>query len=338
MGHEWKKHRVAANPAFQQTMPVNIFGNLARRLFEQVDRQDGPVEINGLMNRYSFDCITMAGLDFCADAIGNPENEWVELYTSVIEGAFHPFFSQFPMFDTTLRWMFPSRVQARQKADQFFAMVDEVIARKQEKLRQGQSALASNSEKDLCTLLLEAAMDGSGRGLTNDEIRNDVVVYILAGHHTTASAISSAVGYLAANKDVQTKVREEILACLGNEPVDVIPTDDQIKRMPYLNMVIKETLRIASPSVSLGPRYAAEDCELAGHFVPKGTTVVVHVSALQRDPQLWEDPDKFVPDRFDTKTLSAVHSYLPFGKGQRKCIGMNLSLVEQITFLAMLQI
>ncbi|KAG0176177.1 Cytochrome P450 3A4 [Apophysomyces sp. BC1034] len=331
-------------------MPVNIFGKLAQRLFEVIDKTDGRVDVPDMMGRYAFDAVTMAGFDFNADAIGDPDSEWVRLYNAMTSGAFHPFYFLFPIFDTTLRWMFPSRVKVHQGVGHFFAKVEEIIAEKRENLRKGRVSSLDNNEKDLCTLLLEAEMDGSGEGLTNAEIKNDLVTYILAGEKNHIMNIKyerfnckfliyemTPSAYTIDIQDVQAKAREEVLSYLGSEPVDINPTVAQSKEMPYLNMVIKESLRLLSPAISTSPRYATEDCELGGHFIPKGTVVSVHITALQHDGQRWEDPEKFIPERFDISKTKIANSYMPFGNGQRQCIGMNMSLAEQRVLLSMLR-
>lgn len=108
---------------------------------------------------------------FNADAIGNPDSEWVHLFTDAMAAAFDPFFYLFPVFDTTLLWMFPRRAKLHQGAEQLLKPIEDIIVEKKEKLRQGITSSLENNEKDLCTLVLEAEMDGSGGGLTIDEIK-----------------------------------------------------------------------------------------------------------------------------------------------------------------------
>lgn len=163
----------------------------------------------------------------------------------------------------------------------------------------------------------------------------------MAGHDTTANALSAAVCYLAQNPDIQRRAREEAVSILGDEPEDVLPTVEDTKRMTYINQVIKETLRLSGPASVVVSRGAVEDCELAGTFIPKGTRLTVNLFETMHSEKNWTDPLKFDPNRFapDNKNTDAIGkgmNWVPFGNGARQCIGMNFSLNEQRVMLSML--
>ncbi|CAO3683430.1 unnamed protein product [Umbelopsis vinacea] len=336
-GEKWKKHRKASSPAFHRSMPVNIFGHLVQNLFVEIEKNSNNVEISGLLERFGFDAITSAGFEYNANAIGNKDSEWVKLYTDLKEGAFNPLFFLIPAFDTKYRHLFPSRVQLHQDLKLFLRKIEDIIVEKRAKLAEGRSLL-DETEKDLCTLMLEAEADGEGSSLSNSELMNDIVAFILAGHDTTANALSSSFYYLAKDKAVQQKLRAEAIEYLGDEPHDVIPTVEQSKAMPFLNMVIRETLRIAGPAVWTSPRTVSQDTELGDYLLPKGTHVIVDIIALQHDEDLWPEPYRFDPERFaaENKSSKTASSWLPFGGGQHQCAGMNMSLAEQRVLLSMM--
>ncbi|KAM3583176.1 hypothetical protein VKS41_004927 [Umbelopsis sp. WA50703] len=336
-GEKWKKHRKASSPAFHRAMPVNIFGHLVQNLFVEIEKNLNSVEISGLLERFGFDAITSAGFEYNANAIGDRDSEWVKLYTDLKDGAFHPLYFLIPAFDTKYRHLFPRRVQLHQDLKRFISKIEDIIVKKRAQLLQGRSQ-ADETEKDLCTLMLESEADGEGSSLSNDELLNDLIAFILAGHDTTANALSSAFYYLAKDKAIQQKLRAEAIEYLGNEPHDVIPTVEQSKAMPYLNMVIRETLRIAGPAVWTSPRTVSKDTELGDYILPKGTNVIVDIIALQHDADLWHEPYKFDPERFapENKSSKSASSWLPFGGGQHQCAGMNMSLAEQRVLLSMM--
>ncbi|KAI8575071.1 hypothetical protein K450DRAFT_263489 [Umbelopsis ramanniana AG] len=336
-GAKWKKHRKASSPAFHRAMPVKIFGHLVQNLFVEIEKDVNDVEISGLLERFGFDAITSAGFEYNANAIGDKNSDWVKLYTDLKDGAFHPLYFLIPAFDTKYRHFFPSRVQLHQDLKRFIGKIEDIIVDKRAQLANNRSQV-DEAEKDLCTLMLESEADGEGGSLSNEELLNDLIAFILAGHDTTANALSSAFYYLAKDKAIQQKLRAEAIEYLGDEPHDVIPTVEQSKAMPYLNMVIRETLRIAGPAVWTSPRTISEDTELGDYVLPKGTHVIVDIIALQHDADLWPEPYKFDPERFSAanKSSKTSNSWLPFGGGQHQCAGMNMSLAEQRVLLSMM--
>lgn len=167
-------------------------------------------------------------------------------------------------------------------------------------------------------------------------------LYTLAGHDTTANALSFAIHALARDPDLQQKAREEAISVLGDAPEDVYPTAEDIKQLHFINRVIKENLRFSGPATTGTPRRTVQDTEVAGYYVPKGTPVVVNIYDLHHNPTLWNDPEKFDPSRFvdggeaDQKAGGGI-AYAPFFHGQRMCIGMRFSLDEQRVMLSCLR-
>ncbi|CEI99110.1 hypothetical protein RMCBS344292_13203 [Rhizopus microsporus] len=205
-------------------------------------------------------------------------------------------------------------------------------------IKSGVYADVPDNEKDLLTLMLEAEEKG-GVWTSEDELRHNIAVLFLAGHDTTAHALSFCFYHLAKNKDIQQKLRKEVLDLLGDEPVDVVPTVEQLKDMQYLNMVIKENLRMNSPADMLFSRDVQEDIILANTLVPKGAVVSINIEALHCNPKLWHNPDQFDPERFAPGGEHEQHdgmTWLPFSNGTRQCLGMNFSLFEQRLVIAMI--
>ncbi|CEG64279.1 hypothetical protein RMATCC62417_01282 [Rhizopus microsporus] len=185
--------------------------------------------------------------------------------------------------------------------------------------------------------MLEAEKRGEAI-LTEEQLRHNIAVIFLAGHETTANTLAFCLYNLAKYKHVQDKLRKEVIEILGNEPVDVTPTLEELKRMEYLNMVIKENLRLNGPADTVLPREAAEDVTLAGTFIPKGTLLNLDIGSIHRDPRVWKNPEEFIPERFGPNGEQGDHTgftWIPFSSGSRQCIGMNFSLAEQRIFLAM---
>lgn len=138
---------------------------------------------------------------------------------------------------------------------------------------------------------------------------------------------------------MQQKAREEVIAILGDTPANVIPTVEDTKKMTYVNMVIKETLRINGPAVRVMTRIANKDTEISGTFIPKGTKLTVNIFDIQHNEAYWKNASVFDPERFseDGGKTGEGPAWLPFGNGTRKCIGMNFSMCQQRVMLSMLR-
>lgn len=183
--------------------------------------------------------------------------------------------------------------------------------------------------------VLRAARDPSGRPLTRQQIRNEIVTFIVAGHETVASALSWCWAYLADNPHVQEQVAREADALRihqakpdGSEGPDVSAT---LAQMPYTTAVFNEVLRLYPPAWLI-TRKALEPDELDGHHIPAGALTIVSPSLLHRHPEIWEHPEEFRPERFLEKFPR--ESFIPFGAGLRQCIGKDFAYVEGVLILA----
>ncbi|KAI8891346.1 cytochrome P450 [Backusella circina FSU 941] len=336
-GERWKAHRQVANPAFARSLPVKLFGKVTLSLFEKMDTLDQePIDWSNLTRAWALDALGMASLDFDFGATKDENSEWVQIYRRVDSALQNPLYFFFPSLDSKYLWMFPKRQKEHVFLDRFIGMLDDIIEKRRSGVKMGQThnPFLDENEKDLLTLMLESEMEGNGK-MTNEELRSNICLFFMAGHDSTANSVSSIVYYLSKYQDVQQRAREEILEILGNESVDIIPTMDQCKAMKYVNQVIKETLRIDGPVPEVLPREAAENTELAGKFIPKGTYVVVNSYDIHHSNKIWENPYEFNPDRFLNDDISGM-KWTPFGNGARQCIGMNFSLYQQRVLIAML--
>lgn len=126
---------------------------------------------------------------------------------------------------------------------------------------------------------------------------------------------------------------------LGDEPVDVLPTVEDTRQMTYINMIMKETMRISDPVPKLSARHVTEDTVLpSGVFIPKGALVCINIFGIHHSEKVWNNASVFDPERFadDGEAMKEGMSWIPFGNGARQCIGMNFSLNEQRVMLSML--
>ncbi|CAO3671177.1 unnamed protein product [Umbelopsis ramanniana] len=331
--HEWRKRRKIANPAFHRSMPVKTFATLTSRMFEHIDKTDGQVHIQKLFQRFTLDAIGLVGFGFEFNATKTPDGEWVKAYNDVAENIAEFKYLFLPILDTTFLGLFPERQKKHESLNKLNKLFDEIIEHKKSELAKGASQVEEN-EKDLLTLMIEAGKGDNGKeALTSEELRNELVLFFLAGHDTTSNAMTAVLYFLAVNPDIQAKARQEVLGVLGDGAYESWPTLDQLKDFPYLSRVMKEAIRLAPPASGLLEREAKVDTELAGVFIPKGTVIKVDAISLHYNAHLWKDPTKFDPERFadggELESMPSTYAYLPFGGGARQCIGMNFSVAEQ---------
>ncbi|KAI9276458.1 cytochrome P450 [Umbelopsis sp. AD052] len=332
--HEWRKRRKIANPAFKRSMPAKTFALLTSRMFEQIEKIDGPVHVQKVLQRFTLDAIGLIGFGFEFNATNTPEGEWVRTYNDVADNIADFRYLFLPALDTTYIGLFPERQKKHESLNRLNKLFDQIIKNKKLELAKGASNNVEDNEKDLLTLMIEAGNgDDQHEPLTSEELRDELVLFFIAGHDTTSNTMTAALYFLAANPDIQTKARREVLDVLGDDPLDVWPTVDQLKEFPYLTKVMKESVRLAPSAPALLVRDATVGTELNGVIIPKGTLVKVDVISLHYNPNLWKNPTKFDPERFaeggELESMPSTYAYLPFGGGSRQCIGMNFSLAEQ---------
>jgi cytochrome P450 len=186
-------------------------------------------------------------------------------------------------------------------------------------------AAPNGGRRDILSLLVEARGE-HGEQFTDSEIRDQVMTLMFAGHDTTTSTVTFALWELAHHPDVLERLCEEQDRVLGGAP----PTIDQLeKELPYLDMVVDEVLRLYPPAW-IGPRRAVRDFEWSGYQVPKGAYVNYCSWASHRLSEVFPEPEAFVPERFTRERKAALPrgAYVPFGGGQRICIGKRFGLIE----------
>ena len=183
---------------------------------------------------------------------------------------------------------------------------------------------------DLISLLI-AARDGAER-LDDGEIRDQVLIFLLAGHDTTAIALTFALHLLGHHPDAQDRVRAEV-AALGHST----PGAADLDGLAYTTMVLKEAMRLYPPAWGFGRKCVADD-EVGGHRVPAGADIIVSPWVTHRHPRFWNEPERFDPERFapEREANRHRHAYLPFGAGPRACIGQYFSMLEAAILLAVI--
>jgi cytochrome P450 len=207
-----------------------------------------------------------------------------------------------------------------------FEVVDQIVAEKR----------ARGSESpDLLSLLMSAKDEETGEQMTDGQLRDEVVTMVLAGHETTAVALSFTWALLDQHPGAREKLREELASVLGGRT----PGAADVPRLAYTRAVIDEAMRLYPPAYILFRR-VKEDDVVCGHRIHRGGVVVMTPMVFHRHPSFWDRPDEFLPDRWadeDAANRRPRFAFMPFSGGPRQCIGNNFAILEAVLILATLQ-
>jgi cytochrome P450 len=217
------------------------------------------------------------------------------------------YLSEHPSAEKSAPWKWMLR--ERNRTD---ALIYEQIA-----VRRADPKLAERS--DVLSMLL-AARDEAGEGMTDAELRDELITALAAGHETTATALAWAFERILSNPEVYDRLRDEVRSC-GESP-----SPEKLAALPYLDATIKETLRLR-PVVPIVGRVLKKPHRIGGYDLPTGATVGACIYLAQRNPDVYPDPDAFKPERF-LGVQPDPASWLPFGGGIRRCIGAAFALYE----------
>lgn len=199
-----------------------------------------------------------------------------------------------------------------------YAMIDE---RRQQPTDRG----------DLLSMLLLARDADSGQGMTDQQVRDEVMTMLVAGHETTANTLAWAWYLLSQHPQVERRLHDELRAALGGR----MPTLEDLPSLPYTRMVLEETLRLYPPGTIFSRKAIAAD-EVCGYLIPANSMLIISPYATQHHPGVWDQPETFDPERF-TPERSATrphYAYFPFGGGPHLCIGREFALLEAQLVLA----
>jgi cytochrome P450 len=204
------------------------------------------------------------------------------------------------------------------------ARLDAVIYRLIDEARRGGAG-----GTDLLSRLLQAR--DAGTGMTDEQVRDEAMTLFLAGHETTAVALTWTFYLLARHPSVEEKLHAELEEVLGGRP----PEPDDLPRLTYTRNVLSESMRLYPPVWEIG-RQPVRDVEIGGYLLPRGTVVGMSQFVVHRDERWYPEPRRFDPERWepDEEAKRPRYSYFPFGGGPRLCIGESFAWMEGILLLA----
>jgi cytochrome P450 len=217
-------------------------------------------------------------------------------------------------------------VPGRRRYQQAIQEIDEIVLRIIEERRRSRE-----EANDLITMLIHMVDDETGEQMTDEQLRDEAVSMFLAGYETTAVALTWSTHFMLTHPEAWAKLRAEVDEVLGERK----PTFDDLPQLPYSRMLLQEAMRLYPPVWWLS-RTAVADDEIDGYPIPAGSTVAPMPYVIHRHPEIWEKPEQFDPERFTSEAIAARHklAWIPFGAGQRICIGKEFALMEGQLILA----
>lgn len=321
-----KAHRVLA-PGFSgaaMTRYVPTIVDVIADAVERWDAADGPIDVVAETTGFTLEAIARVGFDRSFDTRDptRPDpflTSFAAVFDRLVSDPTRPRLPR-PV-EAVLAW------QLERERGRIYETVDAVIAARA-------TAPRERWPNDLLTRMLEMRDPKSGTTLDHENIRYQVLTFLLAGHETTATLLSFALHYVARDRALAARLREEADRVLGRER----PTHAHVRELDLTSRVLDELLRLYPPAPFLMRRPRAET-RLGGRLrVTPEQSVAVLLTTLHRDPAVWSDPDRFDPDRFlpDVARARPSHAYRPFGTGKRVCTGRGFALVEGTLALAMI--
>ncbi|KAG0271744.1 hypothetical protein BGZ95_000399 [Linnemannia exigua] len=358
-GDTHRKMRKMINPAFSYNCikemvpdminPSAFLGRMWERRIEGAEGKSIEMDVLPDLSACALDIIGLVGFGFDMEALARPGNDVAEAYNEYFSSKapallqfcrhYVPYYTKLPI----------KHNQDRVKTIQSIERIAHQIIR--EKRTQAAVSVKGDQAKDLISILIRASDESSdGYTLTDKDLVEQIKTFIGAGHETSSSAMAWMLHILSTHQDVQRKLRQEMLDHIGR-PTDkntkTILSYDSLHALPYLNVCIKELLRVIPP-VPATTRVASQDDVILGYHIPKGTEIYLSPATLHKLKSVWgEDAEEFKPERWmdpsslteeqrrNTRTVTPdmLWAYLPFLTGPRNCIGSKLSLMEMKVML-----
>lgn len=219
---------------------------------------------------------------------------------------------------------YPGRRRAMAAVEFFRSSLAQVIDQR----RRG-----GDERRDLVSILLAAKDPETGRTMTEDDMVDNLMTFITAGHETTALGLAWTFDLLARHPEIEQKVLDEINLVSESRQI----TADDLPRLVYTRQVFSEAMRLYPPAPII-TRTAVRDFRLGEFLIPAGAVIYVPIYALHRHASIWQDPEVFDPQRFSPEQAKERHrlAYMPFGAGPRVCIGSGFALMEAVAALAVI--
>ncbi|MFP2903568.1 cytochrome P450 [Pyxidicoccus sp. 3LFB2] len=323
-GETWKRHRRLMQPGFHRQRTETLVPRMVRSTQRTFDtwwearvRTGEPFSLLEALSRVTVSHMAQSVYsEEASEEVFAATRRVLDFNNARRSPLLAMFFQALPFLDRRI----PQRQAARGVIKE---LGRQLVARR----RQG-----GGGTQDMLSAMMEAR-DEAGEGLSDAELEAEFFTLFFKGHEATTSALVWTWAELARHPEVEEQVREEVERVLGDRP----PTMEDLPKLSYLTQVFQEAMRLHPPAPVLGRVAQAAD-RMMEFDVPAGTNVIAVPYVLHRHPAFWEEPERFWPERFSREREQKLPRflYVPFGAGQRQCIGNNLALMEATLTLAMM--
>ena len=324
-GDIWRRQRRLIQPLFNRPNMANLLPIMAETTQEAIDgwkmRAAAGVPLDLASEMMLLTQAIILRTMFSAD-MGSRSREISTYFASTLEYMNNLLMSPSPIFN---KLPTPANRRYQTALEQLDAVVYQFITDRRAK--------GSHDRRDLLAVLMEARDVDTGEGMSDQQVRDELITIFLAGHETTATLLSWTWLLLGRNPEAAARVQSEIDTVLGGR----VPTAEDIPQLVYTRQVLDESLRLYPPAWMFARRSVGED-EIGGCHLEAGSMIMLSPYVTQRLPDFWDQPEKFDPERFTPAAVSARsrYAYFPFGGGPRLCIGMPFTLQEAPLLLAMI--
>lgn len=323
-GDHWRRHRHMIQPAFHMDKLAAMADTMTQITSEDLAKWVKPQEENApidVMEKFMELTLRVASICMFGMDLGNDTTAALEAARTIIDIA--PERTR-----QIVRLPLSVPTESNRRLAKASALLDDIVLGLARARREGKTA----PKADVLQMLLDARDQETGEGLSEKEVRDEMLTMMGAGTETTAVALAWTCVYLSKYPTIRRAVREEIQRVLG----DRTPTLADLRAMPLVKQVIEESLRLRSPFYASG-RVAMSEDVIQGVRIKPGTVVFASIYAMHRHPDFWPNPEGFDPDRFRPEAVKArpAHVFTPFSLGPKKCIGMNFAMMEMQLVLPM---
>uniref|UniRef100_A0A665TZB4 unspecific monooxygenase n=1 Tax=Echeneis naucrates TaxID=173247 RepID=A0A665TZB4_ECHNA len=318
---QWRRIRSVLSPSFTSGRLKEMFSimkhhsaNLIRSMNKKAEKGEA-LDLKEFFGPYSMDVVTSTAFSVDIDSLNNPSDPFVTNIKKMLKFDFLD-----PLLLTVAVFPFTAPFFEKLEFSFFPVSVTKFFYSALQKIKSNREA----SKSKVCIYSNSQILVISS-GLSDHEILSQAMIFLFAGYETSSSSLTFLAYNLATNPHTMKRLQEEIDSTFSNKaPIEY----QALMQMEYLDSVINESLRLY-PIAQRLERVAKETVEINGIVIPKDMVVMVPVWPLQRDPQLWPEPELFKPERFSKENKGSIdpYTYMPFGAGPRNCIGMRFALV-----------
>ncbi|KQB38241.1 cytochrome P450 [Flavobacterium aquidurense] len=317
-GDFWLKQRRLIQPAFHKQKMNQLVENMNETIASELKDllEEKPIDLFPVMSQLAFNVVAKSLFQLSIS------DEKLNRIKFIIEEVQNFLIKEIRLPHKA--WWFSLSGQVKKHlelAEENNSIIQEIIEQR----------ITSKEEiNDLLNMLLETRYEDTGEGMSVKQLVDEIKVLFIAGHETTANALTFTLHLLGRNPDVQQRVLDEILE-IESQTENIV---EQLQKMTYTNAVLNESMRLYPPAWITDRQNVTDDI-LAGFHIKKETLIGVSFYELHRNPKYWQNPDEFIPERFlgEQKKQSMQYFY-PFGAGPRMCIGAGFAIYEMCLTIA----